>query len=104
MMQGDSYYIYFNLKTRNKGEEIPIDPSCVSEIELRIGSIRKTYTENEIIHVEGCRWKARLLQTETFSLAMYNNAQVRVKLTSGDVIGTSASPVQAYNSLSKEVI
>ena len=101
MMQGDSY---------NLGVEILDDtgalvlPEAVSDIEIAIGHIKKTYANGEIKYGENV-WLFPLTQEESFTLpAGKLYGQVRIKWASGEVNGCKLEIPRLDESRSKEVL
>ena len=101
MMQGDSY---------NQGIEILDDtgavvlPEAVSDVEIAIGHIKKTYAKGEIKFGEGV-WLFPLTQEESFSLpAGKLYGQVRIKWATGEVDGCKLEIPKLAESRSREVL
>ena len=101
MMQGDSYKL---------GVEILDDtgagvlPEAVSDIEIAIGHIKKTYANGEIKYGENV-WLFPLTQEESFTLpAGKLYGQVRIKWASGEVNGCKLEIPRLDESRSKEVL
>lgn len=101
MMQGDSYRLAIEILSE-KG--VPVTSDDVSDVEITIGSLRKTYAEEEISYKDG-KWLFPLTQEETFKLpASRVKAQVRVVWTTGDIEGASLGEIRVQESISKEVL
>ena len=103
MMQGDSY----NLKVAilNK-DQTPVTPDDVRDVEITVGSLRKTYANNEVTYNEGIeKWLFPLTQEETFKFTPAKvKAQVRIVMKSGIVEGVPLGTVNVHESISKEVL
>lgn len=100
-MQGDAYGLTIEI-LNDKGEVVTDEN--VSEVEVMIGSLRKTYADNEITFSDD-KWTVHLSQNETFQLqAAHVKAQVRVKWSSGNVEGADLGLINVRESLSKEVL
>lgn len=101
MMQGDSYGIPVKILKADGGV---IKPSDVSDVEISIGSIRKTYKSGDLSFAED-NWVFPITQQETYSLpSAYVPAQVRIKLPNGDVDGVSLGSIRVQESTSKVVL
>lgn len=103
MMQGDSYSLKVNILKKDKTLVLPAD---VSDVEITVGSLRKTYAKNEVIYNEGLeRWLFPLTQEETFKFTPARvKAQVRVVLKDGTVEGIPLGTINVLESISKEVL
>jgi len=100
IMQGDQYAIPVDIRSHNGS---PVEISQVECIEISIGEITKKYP-GEVTR-EGGRWLFPITQEESASLTECSQiAQVRVKFTSGDVVGTRTGLFLVENSQSKEVL
>ena len=101
MMQGDCY---------NLGIEIiddsgaAVTPQAVSDVEIALGNLKKTYKEGQLKYGEGV-WLFPLSQEESFSLTagkLYG--QARIKWTSGEVDGCLLEALRLTESRSREVL
>ena len=101
MMQGDSYGLTIDILNAD-GEAVT--PDDVSDVEVTIGYLGKTYASGEITYSDG-KWIFPLTQEETFKFpAARVKAQVRVVWTNGNVEGTVLDPINVRESMSKEVL
>lgn len=101
MMQGDSYRLSIEI-INEKG--VPVTSDDVADVEITIGSLRKTFVAKEVSYENG-KWLFPLTQEDTFKLpASRVKAQVRVVWTSGDVEGASLGEIRIQESISKEVL
>lgn len=101
MMQGDSYGL--SIDVLNADDEA-VTPDDVSDVEITIGYLRKTYASGEVTYADG-KWVFPLTQEETFRLpASRVKAQVRVVWANGNVEGTVLDPINVHESMSKEVL
>lgn len=101
MMRGDSYEIAITLTDE---ENQPIAPADVSEVEISLGDIIKTYSSGDVIYDDG-KWLFPVTQSETLSaVAAVSTLQVRVKYLHGDVVGARAGNVYIVPSSSNEVL
>ena len=101
MMQGDSYGLKIEILNSEGGLVTPAD---VSDVEITVGFIRKTYAKKEVLYSDGL-WIIPLRQDETFKLpAARIKAQVRVAWAGGSVEGVFLDDIRVHESLSKEVL
>lgn len=101
MMQGDSYYL--GIKILNNAKN-PVTPDDVSDIEITIGHLRKTYRNAELIYSDGL-WMFPVSQQESFRYWPSSvKAQVRVAWANGVVEGKPLYGVRMNESISKEVL
>lgn len=100
MMQGDAYYLAIRL-LNNVGNNIT--PSDVTDVELTIGHLTKTYRKQEVQFRDG-QWLFPLSQEETQDFWPTNiKAQVRVLWNNGVIEGQPIYGIQIQESISKEV-
>ena len=101
MMQGDSYGIRVEIL---KSDGSVITSSDVSDVEISIGSLRKTHKSGKLSFADG-NWVFPITQKETLSLpSTYVSAQVRVAFPNGDVEGVSLGEIRVQESTSKAVL
>lgn len=101
MMQGDSYGLKISISSNSK----KVTPDDVSDVEITVGIIRKTYTKGEVLYESGQGWIVPLAQDETFKLpAARVKAQVRVVWKDGSVEGASLGEIRVDESISKVVL
>ena len=103
MMQGDSYGLPIEIK--NSGGTA-VTPEDVSDVEIVIGHLIKTYKKNEIgFNADSGVWIFPLTQEETFSFpAMRVKGQARIAWASGGVEGVRLEHIDVSESYSKEVL
>lgn len=101
MMQGDGYKLGIRI-LNNAGN--PVTPDDVSDVEITIGYLRKTYRNAEIAYSDGL-WLFPLSQEETFRFpSAAVKSQVRVMWKNGIVEGKPMYGVRIQESISKEVL
>lgn len=101
MMQGDGYNLGIRI-LNNAGN--PVTPDDVSDVEITIGYLRKTYRNKEVTFAEGL-WMFPVSQEETFQYpSAAVKAQVRVVWKNGIVEGKPLYGVRILESISKEVL
>lgn len=101
MMQGDSYGLKIEILN---ADGVAVTPDDISDVEITVGFIRKTYARGEIIYSDGL-WIIPLTQEETFKLpAARVKAQVRVVWSDGFVEGASLDEIRIHESISKVVL
>ena len=101
MMQGDSYGIKIDVLD---SAGAAVTESDVTEVEIAIGSLIKTYSRGEVKFSDG-QWIFPLSQKESFKLPATNvKAQVRVVLKNGAVEGASLGDIRVHESISKVVL
>lgn len=101
MMQGDSYGLKIEILN---ADGVAVTSDDVSDVEITVGFIRKTYAKGEIIYSDGL-WIIPLTQEETFKLpATRVKAQVRVVWKDGFVEGASLDEIRIHESISKVVL
>lgn len=103
MMQGDSYSLEVDIRN---GDKKVVTPDDVSDVEICVGSLRKTYKSEEVTFDEDVqKWKFPLTQEETFKMLPAKvKAQVRVLWTSGEIEGADLGEIRVKESISKEVL
>ena len=100
IMQGDAYPIRILLKTK---EGVTVTPSDVSDVEITIGGIRKSYADGDVTFDDGA-WIYPLTQDVSFRFVNRVRCQARVKFVGSDVIGRFIDNISVVNSDSKEVL
>lgn len=101
MMQGDAYSLGFTVLNNAKSVVTPDD---ISDMEITIGHIRKTYRNAQITYFEG-KWLFPLTQKETFGYwPKVIKAQIRILWANGIVEGQAIHGIRIYESNSKEVL
>ena len=101
MMQGDSYGVAIDIFN---AEKIAITAADVSDVEVTIGFIRKSYSTGGVTY-EHDRWLVHLAQEDTFSILPSKvKVQIRVKWPDGSVEGVDLGYKNIQESLSKEVL
>lgn len=102
MMQGDQYRLPIEL-VHDDGSELT--PDEVSDIEVLIGGIRKTYKGGEVSYndADGLYY-ILITQRETFMFRGKVDIKVRVKFPSGDVVGLGLGALEVEPSVSKVVL
>ena len=99
MTQGDSYSIDITIENEGK----PLDISEIELVEITLLNLTKTYPE-EVSFSDGA-FHFPLSQEETMRLVPpLCPMQVRVKFTSGDVIGSEIQKIDVQRVLSKAVL
>lgn len=101
MMQGDSCNLAIQIRN-NAGSAVT--PSDVSDVEITIGRLRKTYRSCQLLFSNGM-WLFPLSQEETFGYWPASvKAQVRVVWRNGVVEGKTLYGIRISESISKEVL
>lgn len=101
MMQGDACSLGFSV-LNNAGS--PVTPEDLLDLEITLGSIRKSYRRGQLTCREG-KWFFPLSQQETFGLWPGEiPAQVRLVWRSGVVEGRPIYGLTLRESMSKEVL
>lgn len=101
MMQGDSYGLKVEILN---AVDVAVTPADVSDVEITVGSLSKTYKNGEVTH-DGNLWIFPVTQEESFKLSASRlKAQVRVKWTDGTVEGVPLGEIYVKESTSKEVL
>lgn len=99
LMQGDQYNIPIEILTSNGIANL----NTFEDIEVQIGPIRKTLGKKQITYdSENKVFLFPLRQEDSFRLKKKNvEVQVRVKLFTGDIIGTSLGYFNIEDALSR---
>ena len=101
MMQGDSYNLGIRI-LNNAGS--PVTKADVEDVEITIGSLRKTYRNGQLQFFENL-WLFPVSQAESFGgLPAPQKAQVRIKWQNGLIEGAPLYGVRILESISKEVL
>ena len=101
MMQGDSYNLGIRI-LNNAGS--PVTKADVEDVEITIGSLRKTYRNGQLQFFENL-WLFPVFQAESFGCTpAAMKAQVRVKWKNGVIEGVPLYGVTLQESISKEVL
>ena len=102
MMQGDQYGLPIELLKDNGS---PLTESDVDDVEIYIGSIRKTLKSKTVIFDETDQtFVVKLTQNDTFLLNRSIIIQVRILFKNGDVIGIDLGTYNIENAISKVVL
>ncbi len=103
IMQGDQYALPVELLD---ADDTPLSPEKLSDVEIVVGSMRKTLSGGEIKYSEElAAYLFPLTQAETFALRDHQHpAQVRVKSNSGEVVGHKLGSITVVPSTSKEIL
>lgn len=101
MMQGDACRLGISI-LNNAGN--PVTPDDVNDIEITIGQLRKTYSNNELLYQSGL-WMFPLSQADTFGFRHPKvDAQVRVAWKNGVIEGKPLYGIRIDESISREVL
>lgn len=101
MIQGDAYSIRFKIQD-STGQVIT--DSMVDDVEIALGEKIKSYANGELTYSDN-HWLYPISQQESFSIDFgLVHVQVRVKFTSGEVIGKDVGLISVKNSISKEIL
>ena len=101
MMTGDAYRVPLQIET-NEGFLTSED---LEDIEVFIGSIRKTLQQGDVTYdLDENVFLVALSQRETFRLKGEEKVQARCKFLSGDVIGVDFGTIDVKKSTSKVVL
>ena len=101
MMQGDQYRIPVSLKHEDGSA---VTESEVREVEIFVGSVRKTLDDGVSYDASEWCFYVYLTQKETFRLNGEVLVQARILFTSGDVVGVNLGKVNFETSTSKVVL
>ena len=101
MMQGDQYRIPVSLKHEDGST---VTKAEVRDVEIFVGSVRKTLTEGISYDASEKCFYVYLTQKETFRLSGDVRVQARILFTSGDVVGVNIGTVNFETSASKVVL
>lgn len=101
MMQGDSYRLSFEILN---AYDQPITDAELSNIEITIGSLRKTIDDGVRYDAGSCTWTFPLSQEETFQLPRKVKGQIRLVWSNGDVEGIPLEDIRIEESISREVL
>ena len=101
MMQGDACNLAVRI-LNNAGN--PVTPADVSDVEITLGPLRKSYKQSQLYHHQGL-WMFPLSQQESVELwPGYLKVQVRIRWLNGVVEGKTIPSLRLCESLSKEVL
>lgn len=101
MMQGDSYSLDIEILSADGSVVTDAD---VSNVEITIGHLRKTYADGLVRYVDGV-WKFPMTQEETFKyMPSLVRGQVRVVWKNGEVEGITLDGIRVKESISREVL
>lgn len=101
IMQGDAYSIGIDV-TLN---DAPIDIAMVEKAEIVLGGLAKQYPNEITYDGENGKFLFPITQQESFSFGLPPSpAQIRIKLTTGEVIGGKLGVFDVSMSASKEVL
>lgn len=101
MMQGDQYKLPIEIKTTEGNAK----PATFDDLEVFVGSVRKTLGKGEVSYDdENETFLVFLTQRETFRLRGDVEVQLRCKFPNGDVVGISAGTVNFEKSTSRVVL
>ena len=102
-MQGDSYALTIEIMNSSK---VYVTKTDVTNVEVMIGSLRKTYADGEVAYDSATgKWKVPLTQDETFEFPPSKvKVQARVVLANGDIEGVDLGEIRILESISKEVL
>lgn len=101
MMQGDQYKLPIEIKTTLGNAK----PATFDDLEIFVGSVRKTLGKGEISFDDKNEiFLVLLTQQETFRLRGDIEVQLRCKFPDGDVLGISAGTVNFKKSTSRVVL
>lgn len=98
MVQGDAYSIDVNISLQGK----PVDISDIELVEITLINRAKVYP-GEVTYSDGA-FHYPVTQEETMNFPPLCSMQVRVKFTSGDVIGSDVQKIDVQRVLSKVVL
>ena len=100
MMQGDAFTQEIEIR---HNDEI-VTPDDVTDVEITIGVLSKTYLDGELDYSEGV-WKFPMTQQETFRFrGGYHSVQVRVLWPSGDIEGVDLGKIYVGESNSRRML
>lgn len=101
MMTGDCYALPIGVTL----DEGTVGESTFAEIEVMIGSVRKTLTDGDItFDINTGEFLVSLSQAETFRLGGKRKVIARFKFANDEVLGVELGDVEHIISTSKEVL
>lgn len=101
MMTGDCYALPIGVTL----DEGTVDENTFAEIEVMIGSVRKTLTDGDITFDKNTEeFLVELSQEETFRLGGKRKVIARFKFANDKVLGVELGDVEHIISTSKEVL
>ena len=101
MMQGDQYRLPIEIKTTEGNAK----PATFDDLEVFVGSVRKTLGKGEVSYDdENETFLVLLTQQETIRLRRDIEVKLRCKFPDGDVVGISAGTVNFEKSTSRVVL
>lgn len=106
MMQGDSFGLEIEILDHDNNVVTPDD---ISDVEIMVGHLRKSYKEGEIFFVDNggdpARWIFPLSQEETFKLPIVPaKVQIRIMWANKEVEGSAIGQIKVDENRSKEVL
>ena len=106
IMKGDQYPIPFRIvyKDSSTGSIVNATPEMVDNLEICIGHLTKSFPDVCYDDYKE-RWYFPLTQEESFALAERRvKVQVRVLLSTGEVVGKFVGELVVIDSMSREVL
>ena len=102
MMQGDQFRLPIELSYKSDGSAITTEQ--VQDVEVCVGRVRKTMSDDVSFDSDTGRFYVYLTQDETFTLRDEVSVQARILFKSGDVLGIKLGTVTFDKSASREVL
>lgn len=100
VMQGDAYGLLFVIKSNGEA----LTPDDVSDVEITVGTLSKTYRDGHVRY-EGGEWVFPLSQTETFNFPVSQvEVQLRILFADGAVEGADLGIIDVRHSISRRVL
>lgn len=101
IMQGDSYYLSFNITVNNE----EIDLSTINSIQFVVGDLIKYYNNDDTGEVtyndETKTFLFPLSQQETFNITGTVESQIRIKFTDNTIVGKYLGSINIQESLTE---
>ena len=105
MMQGDSYPISFTITDENNN---PLNIDEIDLIQFDLGGLIKMFTKDETTQVnyieEFNQFQVPITQQESFNFNGEIDCQIRIKFTSGQVIGKKIGSIDLQFSSNEEIL
>lgn len=98
--QGDQYSFIFKIEQC----EVPLDLEGVNLIEFTVGTLSKQWPTTVTYDEEQKVFLFPVTQQETFAMGDYEEYQVRIKYSSGNVYASPINKIYVKNTLSKNII
>lgn len=100
VMQGDAYGLPFVIKSNGEA----LTPDDVTDVEITVGSLSKTYGDGHVRYENG-EWIFPLTQKETFNLPVSQiEVQLRILFKDGALEGADLGIIDVKHSISRRML